>query len=326
MRPYFSVIIPVYNRASALDVAIRSVLAQSLQDFEIIVVDDGSQDDPQSVVRTIADPRIRFIRQDNQGGGAARNAGIDAARGRYIAPLDSDDLLLPHHLAAMQALLDGTVNTIGYARVRVDRGKGRVFLKPPRALAEGEHMATYLLCERGFVPTDTIVVERETAKRVRYDGNLRTAEDADFAIRLFLDGGKFKMAEEPGAVWKDVWDPGRTSAGRRCKRFGDWLEALKPVIPRKAYHGGRGWAYAKLVAANTNRLAALTLYLNALLRGCYRPSLAGVIALQIFISNAGYRALADTAIARLGAGLRETRVRSVRQAAHDAAAIKRQSV
>jgi glycosyltransferase involved in cell wall biosynthesis len=302
--PFFTVIIPVYNRAGPLAAAVRSVLAQTCQDFEIVVVDDGSTDDPAATMAGFSDPRIRFLRQDNAGGGAARNAAIDAARGLFIAPLDSDDEFLPHHLAAMKTLLAGSRDTAGYARMRVDRGDGRVILKPPRAIQAGEHMANYLLCERGFVPTITVVVAREIARRVRYDANLRTAEDTDFAIRLYLAGQRFEMLEAPGAVWRDLWDPDRSSAGRRCRRFGDWLEQLRPLIPARAYHGGRGWAYAKLVA-RTDRLAALRLYLGAALRGCYRPSLAATIFLQIFLSDRFYRALADRAIAWLRLGLRE---------------------
>src|SRR5262249_47743905 len=161
--PFFSVIIPVYNRAEALRGAIASVQAQTCQDFEIVVVDDGSRDDPAATVAAIGDPRIRLFRQENAGGGAARNRAMDEAWGRFIAPLDSDDIFLPHHLATMKALLEGTSNTVGYARMRVDRGCGRVILKPPRALREGENMAEYLLCDRGFVPTITVVVETKTA-------------------------------------------------------------------------------------------------------------------------------------------------------------------
>src|SRR5438876_870324 len=89
---FFSVVIPVYNRADVLDGALRSVLAQTEQDFEIIVVDDGSKDDPARVVGAFDDPRIRFHRQINRGGGAARNAGVDLAKGRFTAFLDSDDV------------------------------------------------------------------------------------------------------------------------------------------------------------------------------------------------------------------------------------------
>ena len=306
--PFFSVIIPVFNRAEALRGAIASVLGQTFQDFEIVIVDDGSIDDPRSVAESIGDPRIRFFRQDNHGGGAARNAAIDAARGRFVAPLDSDDIFLPHHLEDMKALLEGTENTVGYARIMVNRGKGRTFLKPPRAILPGEHMAEYLLCERGFVPTITVAVETRTAQRIRYDDNLRTAEDTDFAIRLFLSGCKFAMAEAPGAVWNDLHDPSRTSSGRRCRRFGDWLEHLRPLMPARAYLGGRGWAYAKLMARK-DKVAALKLYLRAVTAGCYRPRLAAVVFLQIFLSDHAYRRLADSAIGWLRMGLREKNIR-----------------
>jgi glycosyltransferase involved in cell wall biosynthesis len=302
--PFFSVIIPVYNRAAALARALESVRAQTCQDFEIVVVDDGSADDPRAVVERIGDCRIRFLRQDNKGGGAARNTAIDHARGRFIAPLDSDDIFLPQHLERMKALLEGSRNLVGYARMRVDRGEGRVFLKPPRAIRPDEEMASYLLCDRGFVPTITIAVEREMARRIRYHENLRAAEDTDFAIRLALAGCRFAMIEEPGAVWNDLHNPARASSGHGRDALGAWLESMRPHITARAYHGGRGWAYAKLLAPS-RPLAASILYLNAVLRGCYRPPLAAVVFLQIFLGRAGYRRLADSAIAWLRAGLRE---------------------
>jgi glycosyltransferase involved in cell wall biosynthesis len=306
--PHFSVIIPVYNRANTLPLAIASVLAQSCQDFEIVVVDDGSRDHPENALAQFYDPRIRVIRQENRGGGAARNAAIDAARGRFIAPLDSDDFFLPHHLERMKQMLDGTRNTAGYARVLVDRGEGRVFTKPPRAIRDGEDMGEYLLCERGFVPTITVVVERELARRVRYHENLRAAEDTDFAIRLALAGCRFVMAEELGAVWKDSADPGRTSAGgpsSHTERFVHWLEQMKPAMTARAWRGARGWAYAKMLAREGRKFEALKLYLAAVFAGCYAPRLAAVVFLQVFLNAAQYRRLADTAIAWLQPGLRE---------------------
>jgi hypothetical protein len=165
-------------------------------------------------------------------------------------------------------------------------------------------MASYLLCDRGVVPTITIAVEREMARRIRYHENLRAAEDTDFAIRLALAGCRFAMIEEPGAVWNDLHNPARASSGHGRDALGAWLESMRPHITARAYHGGRGWAYAKLLAPS-RPLAALMLYLNAVLRGCYRPPLAAVVFLQIFLGRAGYRRLADSAIAWLRAGLRE---------------------
>jgi glycosyltransferase involved in cell wall biosynthesis len=304
--PFFSVIIPVYNRAAELRLAIESVCAQSFQDFEIIVVDDGSHDNPQEVIESFHDPRLHFIRQPNAGGGAARNRGIDETRGRFVAFLDSDDVYLPHHLASMHALLKDTQDIAGYARVWVDRGQGPAFLKPPRAIRATEDMAMYLLCDRGFTQTSTMVVPREAARRIRFNEHLRAAEDTDFAIRLHLGGWRFRMIEEPGAIWNDRDDPARASADSCIEQLGAWLEEIRPLILSRAYHGARGWPYAKRIA-KTEPLTALVLYLNAVVRGCYRLSLAGVIFLQIFLGAGLYRRVADYLIASLPVGLRPQR-------------------
>lgn len=98
--PTVSVIIPTHNRAHLISRAIRSVLEQTFQDLEVIVVDDGSTDGTEEAVKVFTDPRLRFIRHErNRGGSAARNTGIRAARGEYIAFLDSDDEWLPGKLA-----------------------------------------------------------------------------------------------------------------------------------------------------------------------------------------------------------------------------------
>lgn len=293
--PLFSVVIPVHNRAHALGNALASVLAQTCQDFEIVVIDDGSTDDPKRILDSLGDARIRFRRQENRGASAARNAGIDAARGRYVAFLDSDDVFLTHHLETMKRLLDGKTNTVGYARILVDRGDGRVFTKPPRALRAGEHMATYLLCDRGFVPTISLVVDAATARRVRYDETLSFGDDKDFALRLYLAGCKFEMSENPGAVWHDIYDPNRVSGARKGARLAQWLEKMRPHIPERAYYACRGWPIAKGMA-DTDAIGALGMYATALWRRCYRPKLAAVIFLQIFLPDRVYRQLADTAI------------------------------
>lgn len=300
--PYFSVVIPVFNRSDVLAEALESVRSQTFQDFEVIVIDDGSSDNPCKVIDRISDPRIRFLRQENKGGAAARNLGIEAAQSRFIAFLDSDDVFLPHHLQTMHDMLDNTTNTVGYARILVDRGDGRVILKPPRAIRPDEHMATYLLCDRGFVPTISLVVESQMAKRIKYGVGYRYGDDTDFAINLYLAGCKFVMAEEPAAIWKDTYDPNRTSAGRKGARLTQWIEKLRPRIPEKAYYGCRGWIIAKGVAP-TDKGKALSLYLTALRHGCYSPSLAAIIFLQIFLPDAMYRSVADTGIGWLKAGL-----------------------
>lgn len=94
-----SVIIPSYNRENTLPRAIDSVLNQTIEDMEIIIVNDGSEDDTYNVVKEYDDSRIRYIEHsDNKGQNVARNTGLRAAEGQYISYLDSDDILLPRHL------------------------------------------------------------------------------------------------------------------------------------------------------------------------------------------------------------------------------------
>ena len=100
-RPTVSVVIPTYNRAALLPRALESVIAQTFLDWEIVLVDDGSTDETESVAADYANrlgSRFIHLRQDNAGSSAARNRGIDAARGEFIAFLDSDDEYLPRKL------------------------------------------------------------------------------------------------------------------------------------------------------------------------------------------------------------------------------------
>jgi glycosyltransferase involved in cell wall biosynthesis len=125
----FSVIIPTYNRAALLAQSIQSVLDQNLGDFELIVVDDGSEDATPEVLRSFGD-RINFLKQQNRGPGAARNAACARARGEYLAFLDSDDVFFPWSLSSYQRVVleHGTPAFIA--------GKPKLFRNITQLLAE----------------------------------------------------------------------------------------------------------------------------------------------------------------------------------------------
>jgi glycosyltransferase involved in cell wall biosynthesis len=126
MLPVISVIITSYNYARFVDEAIQSVLDQTYQDFEVIVVDDGSTDDTRSVLDRFGD-RITCIYQANQGKSIALNRGIAVSRGRYLAFLDSDDCWLPHSLQArLAAFEDDPELGVVYGRTLVIDETGRV--------------------------------------------------------------------------------------------------------------------------------------------------------------------------------------------------------
>lgn len=118
----FSVIIPLYNKAAYIRATLESVLAQTCQDFEIIVVDDGSRDGSADVVQALRDPRIRLLRQANGGVSRARNAGIALARGELVCFLDADDWFGPDYLATLAAMAArhpaGVFYATAYQRVR----------------------------------------------------------------------------------------------------------------------------------------------------------------------------------------------------------------
>ena len=98
-EPFFSVIIPTYNRAAVIGKAVESVLTQEYLDFEVIIVDDGSSDNTEQVIKTIEDHRIRYFKKENEERGAARNFGVKNSRGKYVCFLDSDDIYYPNHLS-----------------------------------------------------------------------------------------------------------------------------------------------------------------------------------------------------------------------------------
>ena len=104
--PLFSIVIPAYNAQRFLPLTLESIFRQTVQDFEIVVVNDGSTDDTLEILQGIADPRLRIITRENGGECVARNHGLREARGKYIAFLDSDDVWLPNHLEQALGFLE----------------------------------------------------------------------------------------------------------------------------------------------------------------------------------------------------------------------------
>jgi glycosyltransferase involved in cell wall biosynthesis len=289
-QPIFSIVIPTYQRRDAVVAAVLSALEQSIAVIEVIVVIDGSTDGTEIALRAIKDPRL--IVQQNRGASAARNAGIDHARGRYIAFLDCDDRFLPHHLADLLPLLEEGDEVVAYGQVLADRGGGRNFLKPPRAIARHERVDRYLMCDRGFIQTSSVALRRSLAEKVRYREDVKFGDDTDFALRLSLEGARFIMADRPGTIWADRQAQDRLSQVRGNIGSLTWLADLRPHISPRAFSGYMGWHAAKSIWP-TSRSRAIRYYLGALLRGAYGPRLAGAVLMQIILPDAVYRRICD---------------------------------
>lgn len=226
MPCYFSVVIPTYNRSSTIRHTLESVQRQSFGDFECLIVDDGSDDlhELNQVVHELGDTRFRVISRENGGGGAARNSGIDAAVGRYIAFLDSDDAFVANKLERFFICLENQPHAAMYSYAHVDRGiPGKTWVRPDRPIRAGESMASYLFVENQFVQTSTIVISAQVAKEIRFDPLLRKGQDLDFCLRLDAAGIKFSMLEEPLILWTDASEAGRTSRHAGAAAPEAWL-------------------------------------------------------------------------------------------------------
>ncbi|MFG6686200.1 glycosyltransferase family 2 protein [Mariniflexile sp. HNIBRBA6329] len=106
MTPFFSIVIPLYNKETFIKSTLKSVLQQTFQDFEIIIVDDGSTDNSYQIVSSLNNEKITLIKQENQGVSVARNFGVQKAKANYIALIDADDIWYPNHLFELKKQMD----------------------------------------------------------------------------------------------------------------------------------------------------------------------------------------------------------------------------
>ncbi|MHC4952028.1 MAG: glycosyltransferase family 2 protein, partial [Planctomycetota bacterium] len=181
--PLVSVIIPTYNRQVHVIEAIDSVLSQTLADFEVLVIDDGSTDGTAEAVRAIDDPRIRYFYKDNGGVSSARNMGIDKAQSRYVAFLDSDDLYTPEYLETMvSSLEDNPDYGVAYTAATNHFPDGGVEEYRAEACCSG--WITRDIFDRFFVLCQTSVIRTHLLDNIFFDEQLNIAEDTDFLLRL----------------------------------------------------------------------------------------------------------------------------------------------
>ena len=177
-----SVVIPSYNRASLLKEAIDSVLGQDFDDFELIVVDDGSTDDTPGLLQSY--PNICVVRQDRRGVSAARNAGIRRASGRFLAFLDSDDLWLPGKLSAQMTFFKTHPKAVICQTEEVWIRSG-VRVNPKRRHRKYAGMIFERSVELCLVSPSAVMLERSLLDEVGwFDESLPACEDYDLWLRI----------------------------------------------------------------------------------------------------------------------------------------------
>lgn len=185
--PLVSVIIPVYNGRSTIDLTLKSVFAQTWRDFECIIVDDGSRDDLASFIREHW-PQVRYVHQQNQGVSAARNTGIEHARGTLLAFQDSDDYWMPTKLEEQVKVFHENPQ-VAFAFTKVVF-MVKDFHEAAPKFADKAHLGYRLhttldrLLDDPFLATASVMVKADLAREIGgFDRTLVTAEDIDFYLK-----------------------------------------------------------------------------------------------------------------------------------------------
>jgi len=200
MTPFFSVIIPLYNKEKYIEATLSSVLKQTFTGFEVIIVDDGSSDDSLNLVKKNKDSRITLIKQENKGASVARNNAISNAKGKYIAPLDADDIWHENHLSELKSL----INSFPDAGVFCNNYQVKLSeYLVKKANFNFDYDDKHLIIPDFFdaniynyiaTSSSSAFLKTSFIKLGTYDTSLRTAQDLDIWIKFALN---YKIAFNP---------------------------------------------------------------------------------------------------------------------------------
>ena len=308
MSPRVSVVMATHNRAQLVGRAIASVRGQSLVDWEMICVDDGSTDETAAVIQAIGEPRVRLIRLPrNRGASHARNVGIDAARADYVAFLDDDNEWAPAMLEALLARAadpDGAPPGVVYCLAyRENDATGR-FAPPWRLIPRGDVFRRLL---EGWNPWLSCVIVHRPALTAAgaFDESLPAFEDYDLFLRLAANGARFVGVSRPLLIRHEHHGRGAASGDPVRLRRGlegldrKWREAILGRTGRATYRRWRARLHAgvEFVAVRNavgrgqrwsawRRVAAMGRYLPW---SIHFPALAAVL---VVLGPTGYDRLA----------------------------------
>lgn len=269
-QPSVSIIVPTYNRAQLIGRAIQSVLNQTYQDFEIIVVDDGSTDNTEEIVKGFQDERIVYIRHSKKSGGAAaRNTGIKMSRGEYIAFQDSDDEWLPEKLKKQMEVFKNTSPKVGviYTGAWRIENDNKTYI-PYRWVAQKEGDIHKELLKGNFIALPTAVVKKECFSKVGiFDELLPRLQDWELMIRI-SKYYSFKFIDEPLVI--SYYTPDSISANDKnlikaletilTSHFYDFKNYKRLLAKQYLYLGRRLWSAGDCRKARSYLIKAVKVY------------------------------------------------------------------
>jgi glycosyltransferase involved in cell wall biosynthesis len=201
IQPFFSIVIPAYNRAYILPATISSIQEQSFTSWELIVVDDGSNDNTRGVIERISlkDTRIRYVYQENAERSVARNHGADLAVGHYILFLDSDDAFLPNHLTKLYSLLESENFPVGLVFSNVTYLTENGYSIPKIPLIEKGKEFEYMLLQP--ITPSRVCLHKSVLNTFRFDPLINIVEDMVLWVCIASKYPVFQLTE-PSAVYR----------------------------------------------------------------------------------------------------------------------------
>lgn len=229
-----TIITPTYNRAHLIRKAINSILEQTYKNWEYVIIDDASTDNTEEIVRSFADPRINFIKcKKNRGNAVARNIGVDAAKGEFIAFLDSDDEYFPNYLEEAYAKLINSSKAdflwSGTRTYTIDGSYTESIWIPKRKQEPNQFLyELHVGIGRGFL------INKKCFNNLKFDERLRTAVDTDFLIRLkqnytysVLEKVLLSINTQPGSV--------RSNFSEKKKSYSIIISKHRDIIDKDNY-------------------------------------------------------------------------------------------
>jgi len=192
MKPYFSIVIPLYNKERHIKNTIESVLNQTFEDFEIIIVNDGSTDRSAEVVKSIPDQRIKLFTTKNQGASNARNFGIDKATSEFVALLDADDYWYPFYLQEQKRLIDKYPEEFVFSTAQKILKYGKRY-PCQYSIDFGEAMdgiVNYFQASlmSSIIHTSAVVIHKDVFKNIGlFNPKIESGQDTDLWIRIGLE-------------------------------------------------------------------------------------------------------------------------------------------
>jgi glycosyltransferase involved in cell wall biosynthesis len=198
-----SVVIPSFNRPQLTLRAVKSVLAQTWPNFEVLVIDDGSQSDQVFPIELVDDPRVRLIRhRTNQGVSSARNTGVNESRYPLVAFLDSDDFWMPDKLASQIAVYNScrSKNDVFVYSSYYDVQDNTRAVYPLSLHRRHQALSDYIFLDCGVINTSTWLAEKLLFQRFPFDSRLSQCEDYDLLLRMESAGVEFVCCQTPTTV------------------------------------------------------------------------------------------------------------------------------